>query len=268
VAVVAGALDTSCGAVGAGAVHLGTVALASGTWESFVAPAADPDPRALLRASLVVEPHPCATGRGVFGSSPNGTSVVDWALRLTGLRRRGLDAALQDGGPDPGPLMAVPHLSGAAVPWPGALQDTGELLGLTLSSSGTDVVRSLMEGIACELVFSVRALRRARVEARSWRVIGGGSRWPWWMQLKADLTGMPVEIVAVREPGTRGAALLAGLGSGAFSSLEETAELPLRIARRHEPDPRRAERFAERLEEHRVAVRTAIRRSARSAGRP
>jgi sugar (pentulose or hexulose) kinase len=262
VAVVAGALDTSCGAVGAGAVDVGIAALASGTWESFVVAASDPDPAALLRASLVTEPHPCVTRTGVFASSPNGTSVIDWVLKLTGVPRRGLDDALQEGDPAPGPLLFIPHLSGATVPWPHALHNTGAVSGLSLSSRGIDLVRSVMEGIACDLAFSVRALQRARVGARGWRVVGGGSRSRWWMQLKADLTGLPVEIVSVSEPGTRGAALLAGLGIGTFASIAEVADLPLQIERRHEPDRDRAQRYLGRLQEHEVAVRDMIRRTA------
>jgi len=42
------------------------------------------------------------------------------------------------------------------------------------------------------------------------RAAGGGTRSAWWMQLKADLSATPVEVIAQPEPGTFGAALLAG----------------------------------------------------------
>ena len=59
------------------------------------------------------------------------------------------------------------------------------------------------------------------------------------MQLKADLLGMPVEVSRQAEPGTLGAALLAGVGAGVYRSLHEAATRA-GIARRFEPDERRA----------------------------
>jgi sugar (pentulose or hexulose) kinase len=67
------------------------------------------------------------------------------------------------------------------------------------------------------------------------------------MQLKADLCGVPVEVVADAEAGALGAALLAGLGAGAFASMREASLARLRTVRRHEPDPARGARYAERL---------------------
>lgn len=74
------------------------------------------------------------------------------------------------------------------------------------------------------------------------------------MQLKADLCGVPMEVVADAEAGALGAALLAGLGTGAFSSMEEAARARLRTVRRHEPDAARGERYAERLDAQRRLV--------------
>ena len=85
------------------------------------------------------------------------------------------------------------------------------------------------------------------------RITGGGSRSAWWMQLKADLLGMPVEVTDQSEPGTLGAALLAGVGIGAYASLSEAAER-VRIALRFEPNAERAARYASRIERHRAAV--------------
>jgi sugar (pentulose or hexulose) kinase len=73
------------------------------------------------------------------------------------------------------------------------------------------------------------------------------------MQLKADLLGVPVEVPEHSEPGTLGAALLAGLGIGTYGSLAEAAQR-VAIARRHEPDAERAAAFSDRFEAFRAAV--------------
>jgi xylulokinase len=244
--VVVGSFDTSCAAVGAGAVSPGVPLLACGSWESLVAPATRPRPRALAAAGLAVGPHPSLTGTGVFARSPNGTAAVDWARRLTGVGLRSLDRRLAATGPDPSPVLAVPHLSGAITPW-AALEARGALLGLTLASCPVDVVKAVLEGIACDLALTFQSLESAGVAVVACRTAGGGARSRWWMQLKADLCGVPVEVVADAEAGALGAALLAGLGAGVFASMREASLARLRTVRRHEPDPARGARYAERL---------------------
>jgi xylulokinase len=250
---VTGTFDGCCAAVGTAAVREETAFLAAGSWESVVTPVARPRFREAGEARLVVSPHPSVPGTGLWARSPNGTVAVDWARSLTGVRLRNLDARLRGTGSDPAPVHVVPHLSGAVVPWADALDSTGSIHGMTLATSPLDVVRGTMEGIAIELSFTLQALRRAGSPATVWRVAGGGARSAWWMQLKADLTGIPVELAATREPGTFGAALLAGLGVGSYASLEEAAGR-VRIRRRFEPDGARRERFEERMAEHLAAV--------------
>ena len=75
------------------------------------------------------------------------------------------------------------------------------------------------------------------------------------MQLKADLLGIPVEVPEHAEPGTLGAALLAGVGIQAYGSLAEAAER-VAVAHRYQPSAERAAAFADRLEAHRAAVAT------------
>jgi xylulokinase len=97
------------------------------------------------------------------------------------------------------------------------------------------------------------ALSKAGSPLEVCRVAGGGARSGWWMQLKADLLRVPVEISSQEEPGTFGAALLAGVGVGAYRSLTEAAERAV-ISRRYEPDLERSARYQPKLERHRAAV--------------
>jgi sugar (pentulose or hexulose) kinase len=72
------------------------------------------------------------------------------------------------------------------------------------------------------------------------------------MQLKADLTGLPVEVVAQDEPGAFGAAILAGVGAGVYWSVSDAVRDLVAIGRRYEPDPARGALYGgvcRRLEE-------------------
>jgi xylulokinase len=248
--LVTGSWDGSCAAVGAGVTEEGGALVAAGTWESVVAPLSRPRPREVATARLALTRQPSTPGWGLWARSPNGTSVLDWALGVSGLRLSRLEAALGSAGPDPSPALMIPHLSGAPGPWPDSPGSAGAVFGLTLATTGADLVRAALEGIAIDLVLAIEALRAGGSQIRTGTVTGGGARSPWWMQLKADLLGMPVEVSRQAEPGTLGAALLAGVGAGVYGSLHEAATRA-GIARRFEPDERRAARYAAKVASHR-----------------
>jgi xylulokinase len=250
---VVGSWDGSCAAVGSAVVEEGDALVAVGTWASTVAPVARPRPRRAAAARLAVTPQPSTPGMGLWARSPNGTSVLDWALGLTRTGLRDLAAGLAAAGSDPSPVLVVPHLSGAPAPWSEARDATGTVAGLTLATSRLELVKATMEGVACELTFAIEALGAAGSPIRRCRVAGGGARSAWWMQLKADLIGVPVEAPSTAEPGTLGAALLAGVGVGTYSSLAEAAGR-VAIGRRFEPDAGRRAAFQSKLRRHRAAV--------------
>jgi xylulokinase len=227
--------------------------VAVGTWESAVAPVARPHLRRAAAAGLAVTPQPSTPAKGLWARSPNGTSVVNWARTMTRIGLRDLAAGLEDAGSDPSPVLVVPHLSGTPAPWPDARDSTGMVFGLTLATSPLELVKATMEGVACDLSFAIDALRAAGSPIRRCRVAGGGARSDWWMQLKADLLGIPVEVPKPAEPGTLGAALLAGVGLGTYASLTEAASR-VAIGRRFDPDADRAAAFLPKLRRHRAAV--------------
>jgi xylulokinase len=254
---VAGSWDGSCAAVGAAAVEEGDALLASGTWESVVAPVKRPRLGIAARSRLAVTPQPSTPGLGLWARSPNGTSALEWARTLVGIGLKELDAGLRELGAGPADALVVPHLAGAPAPWPGGPAPGGAILGLTLATSGLELVKATMEGIAFELTFAFDALRAAGADVKLCRVAGGGTRSAWWMQLKADLLGIPVEVTNQLEPGTLGAALLAGVGVGTYGSLSDAAER-VQIAHRYEPDPSRRKKLQAKLDRHRAAVETLL----------
>jgi xylulokinase len=239
--------------VGAAAVEEGDALVAAGTWESVVAPVSRPRLRDAARLRLAVTPQPSEPGMGLWARSPNGTSALDWALSTSGVRLQGLERALGDSGTGPAAPLVLPHLSGAPAPWRATPHAAGAILGLTLATSPVELVKATMEGIALELRLAMGALRAAGSPIVRCTVAGGGSRSNWWMQLKADLLGIPVGVPRHAEPGTFGAALLAGVGLGTYASVIEAADR-VAMARRFEPDAARAAAFASKVRRHRDAA--------------
>jgi sugar (pentulose or hexulose) kinase len=256
VLIVTGAWDAFAASVGSGAVGRGVIGLACGTWHSFTVPVRAGWPAELVHQDMTVAPHPGPAGFAILRTDPNGMSVIDWARNLTGVTTGELAEGLAAAGPGPGTVFAdalltpLPHVAAAARP--GALIE-----GLTLATTRIDIVRALLEAIALHFAITVDGLRSRGVECTLVRATGGGSKLDWWLQLHADLTGMPVEVVDQDEPGAFGAAILAGAGAGVYPSVSAAVQRLVRVSRRFEPDPRRGELYAPvraRLERSPVAA--------------
>jgi xylulokinase len=67
------------------------------------------------------------------------------------------------------------------------------------------------------------------------RLGGGGARSPLWCQIQADVYGQEVEIVEAEEGAAYGAAILAGVSSGIWPSVDAACETSVRIVRRVQP---------------------------------
>jgi len=196
-------------------------------------------------------PQPCQAGLSVIAVHPTGNAVLNWARDLVGISIEEMQTTLENSDPGPGPLTAVPYLSGSMTYWDNGRKARGGLLGLTLASSGLEVVRAFMESIAYDTVNTLSLMAQEGIDVRRIRITGGGARSTWWTQLKADLTGMPIEVVAHPEPGTLGAALLAGLAIGVYDDLEAISRKYSGTEKVIIPNPERAALHQERLETYR-----------------
>ncbi len=241
--VVTGAWDAFAAAVGGGGVDPGVVSLTCGTWHSFTAPIERGWPEALVHEGMNICPHPGPTGFGLLHTNPNGTTVIDWVRELLQMTISELEEGLAKAPAEPSHVYAdaaltpLPHASGS---------DRGAIFsGFTLATTRIDFVRALLESIACEFAATIGRLRDRGVDTTLVRATGGGSKLTWWMQLHADVCGVPFEVVAQDEPGAFGAALLAGVGAGVYPSVSTAVERLVQVSRRFEPDCDRGKKYVE-----------------------
>ncbi|WP_214103659.1 FGGY family carbohydrate kinase [Acrocarpospora catenulata] len=130
--------------------------------------------------------------------------------------------------PDSGGVVFVPALTGLGAPhWDPRAR--GTILGLTRGSTRAHLVRATLEAIAFEVRDIVAAMDITIMKAD-----GGGSANDLLMQIQADQLGIPVERPVVQETTALGAAFLAGLGTGVWSSPEELRDT-WKLDRRFEP---------------------------------
>jgi len=130
----------------------------------------------------------------------------------------------------------VPALLGLGTPrWDYGAR--GTLLGVTRGTTRAHVTRAVLEGVAhrgADLVEATAADTGLAIDHL--RVDGGMSTNPTFTQALADASGRRVEVSPVVEATTTGAAFLAGLGTGVWSSVED-ADRAWSPARVHEPGP-------------------------------
>ena len=154
----------------------------------------------------------------------------------------------------PSPLLVLPHFSGSGTPTCDE-HSKGAILGLTISSTRHDIAKAFMDAVAMELRFNLETMMDAGIPIKTLRCVGGGARSPIDLQLKADVLGLPVETLEVREAACLGAAILAGVGAGVFETARKGAAC-VRTAGRFEPDEEMHEQYNRKYDLHRQLYET------------
>jgi xylulokinase len=155
------------------------------------------------------------------------TDHVDAYDRLTELARS--VPAGSDG------LVMLPHLMGAFSPEPNPLA-RGSFTGFTLSHTRAHFVRALLESVAFLLRRNLDSIERTGIVIREIRSTGGGARSDLWNQIKANVCNRPVVTLANEETGLLGDAILAGVASGVFQSIEEGCNSMVAAKGKVQPD--------------------------------
>lgn len=159
------------------------------------------------------------------------TTVSGAALRWMKEEARFFDAYDEVGPlaasvPDSGGVVFVPAFTGLNVPYNDQYA-RGTILGLTLGSSRAHIVRAFLESLGYQLraiLETIEAETGLNVERLN---VGGGiAASDEACRIQANLLGIPVVRPAFTEQAARAAALLAGLGAGIWSSVDELPPLP------------------------------------------
>jgi xylulokinase len=147
-----------------------------------------------------------------MGSTPASGDSVEWARRLVGGEAdtyATLMALLECAEPGPTGILYLPYLNGSSAP----LSDpemTGAFLGLRKHHGKTDLLKAVLEGVSYDLEWiRQQAVTCFQTETDKILCVGGGTRNPYWMQIKADLTGCCIQSPHLREATLTGAAIIA-----------------------------------------------------------
>jgi glycerol kinase len=177
-------------------------------------------------------------GRTVYaleGSVFIAGAAIQWLRDEMGLIREASETeAIARSVPDTHGVYFVPAFVGLGAPhWDAYAR--GAIVGLTRGANRKHLVRAALEAIAYQTREVVDAMTRdSGIKPEVLRVDGGAARNDFLCQFQADLLGVPVERPAITETTALGAAYLAGLATGFWTSERELEE-HLKIDRRFEP---------------------------------
>jgi xylulokinase len=250
--IIAGGGDQAANAVGMGIVRSGAASSTIGTsgvvFASTDKPLLDPKGRVHTFCHAIPDRwHVMGVTQGAglslrwfrdqFGATEGaGCNSYD---RLT------KEASLVSSGSDG--LIWTPYLMGERTPHLDPFAKAA-LVGLTASHTRAHIVRAILEGVAFSLRDAFEIFNEMGVQVEEIRLGGGGARSRLWRQIQADVYGQPVKTVAAEEGAAFGAALLAGVAAGIWSSVDAACDTVVRIADHLEPNAESVKILAQQYE--------------------
>lgn len=225
--VAAGGVDNSCMALGAGSFLPGRLyaSLGSSSWIAVSDSKPLLDDRSKPYVFTHVVPGQFASALAIFSSGTSFRWVRDQLCRDLAFRAEKesrdiyelmIEEAMQSPAGSNG-LLFNPSLGGGSSLDPSpAIR--GAYLGLDLSHTRGDMIRSAMEGIALNLRIVLDAFRELTEVRSRMGVVGGGARSEFWRRIYADVLNIDVEKTNIgQDAAALGAAALAAVGTGIWS---------------------------------------------------
>jgi xylulokinase len=262
--VAGGGADNACGAVGNGVVASGLVLISIGTSGIVLAHADAPQVDTTGPVPRVhTFNHAVPNAWYLMGVTQGAGLSLRWVRDNLGLPERalerwtGIDAyeylAREAAGAPAGSegLIFLPYLQGERTPHLDAYA-RGGWIGLTVRHDRRHLIRSVMEGVAFSLKDCFAIMREQGLLLDQVRATGGGARSAFWRQVIADVLGVELVTTNVGEGPAFGAALLAGVASGVYRSVQAACDQTIRIVERTEPESETALDYVQAYETYKA----------------
>lgn len=222
--VIAGAGDQAAGAIGTGVVEDGILSVALGTSgvvffsseEYFV----DGETRL----------HSFCHGNGKYhqmGVMLSAAASLKWWIDEVQKDTKDPYNILQDEAslisPGSEGVYFAPYLMGERTPYSDS-NARGCFIGLKATHNRAHMTRAVLEGVIYGLRDSLEIIKDMGIDIKEVRLSGGGAKSQLWRQIVADVFGVPVSIPNSTEGPAFGAAILAAVGAGEFTSVDEACK--------------------------------------------
>ena len=242
--VVGGAGDQAAGAVGNGIVTTGIVSATLGTSGVVFAHSDQPtrDPQGRVHTMCHAVPGKWC----IFGCMLSAGGSFQWLRNQLGqaemamAKKKGVDpyelliADAEKAPPGCEGLFFLPYLTGERCPHPDP-NARGGWIGVTARTTRDMLIRSVVEGVTYGMRDALEIMRGMGVGITQVRASGGGARSAFWRQLQADVYKSPLVLTNASEGPAYGVALLAGVGTGVWSSVEDACKRAIKQTQKIAP---------------------------------
>jgi len=243
--VVAGAGDQAAGAVGNGIVKEGLVSSSIGT-SGVVFAHADKlliDPLGRVHSFCHAVPHKYH----IMGVTQGAGLSLKWLrdavfsdirqeaerLNLDAYELLTSQAELSPVGASG--LIFLPYLMGERTPHADPFA-RGVFLGLSPKHRRADIIRAVLEGVVFSLKDCLDIIEELKLPIKEVRASGGGAKSKLWRKLQADIFAKEIWTVECGEGPALGVAILAGVGTGVYASVEEGCKVVVKAQKTDEPN--------------------------------
>lgn len=254
VPVVQGGIDSSIGMLGMGVARPGAVALMTGS--SNLAMAVTPEPLFVNENAVNSGPDFLLEGyyTSVQGQAASG-SVLKWFKRelcrdLGGDAFRELDKEAAAVPPGSGGLRVLDYWQGNRVPYNDPYAK-GVIAGLTMSATRAQLFRAVMEGVACGTQDLLQAFADKGQAVDCVNVSGGTTRSDLFLQIHADVSGMPFRVTSDYSVAL-GAGIEAAVAAGWYDAPAQAADAMVHCQKTVLPDPARHAAYKAVLRDYRA----------------
>lgn len=252
--VVGGGADNACGATGTGVVVEGRVLASLGTSGVILAPSQNHQVDDSGRVHTFCHSVPnlwyimgviLSAGmslrwfRDVIGQSEALTAAQSNRDPYNVLTELAGTAPIGSEG-----LIFLPYLTGERTPHKDP-HARGGFIGLTIRHQRSHLIRSCLEGITFAMRDALEIVRSLGVKIDEIRATGGGAKSAFWRQLQADIYGCEIATINSDQGPAFGAALMAGVGTGVYSSLPEACDAVIKVTQRTAPNPEHVKQYDE-----------------------
>ena len=217
--VVGGGADNACAATGAGVVSPGDTLVTVGTSGAIVSPVQTlvTDPEMRIHSMRHVVPNTWY----LMGVVLSAGAALDWWRRTSG--GANFDDLIEEAArvpPGSAGVTFLPYLTGERTPHADA-NARGVFFGMHGGVERAHMTRAVMEGVSFALKDSLSLISALDVNSSGAVAVGGGAGSPTWLQMLSDVLELPIRTVGPSEGAPLGAAMLAAVGTGAFTGAVE-----------------------------------------------
>ncbi|MGI6116242.1 xylulokinase [Luoshenia tenuis] len=253
--VVAGGLDAACCSLGAGVIRPWQTQEQGGQ-AGGMSILTD---RPLIHPQLILGCHVLPGGWLLQGGSVGGGGTMRWFSQQLAAAEQGeakaqgksvFEVLSDEAGAIPAGsegLIFLPYMAGERSPiWDSDAR--GVFFGLSYDKGRAHMVRAMMEGVAYSLHHNIQTAAQVGAQVETMVSVGGSANSRVWTQIKSDVTGKRIEVPYSDHATPLGAAILAGVGCGAYAGFDEAVQRCVRIQRVHEPDGQTHDRYGQYFE--------------------